>query len=152
MGVERDDLHLRSSVVGQQRHQRSGGEKIRNGVRGAQPQSESGSGSCAHYGNAGGDEVARHASAHWIAGRIDEMKLGAWRREQRLKLRLFSLFGLLLRCPFHAADGIDWFWRLRRRRLQCRRALPHVFEMPLARHRLDEEVAHRPDQRIDPIW
>ena len=76
-----------------------------------------------------------------------------WRREQqRLKLRLFSLFGLLLCCPFHAADGIDWFWRLRRRRLQCRRALPHVFEMPLARHRLDEEVAHRPDQRIDPVW
>jgi hypothetical protein len=74
-----------------------------------------------------------------------------WRREQqRLKLRLFSLFGLLLRCPFRAADGIDWFWRLGRRRLQCRRALPHVFEMPLARHRLDEEVAHRPDQRIDP--
>jgi hypothetical protein len=25
-------------------------------------------------------------------------------------------------------------------------------EMTLARHRLDEEIAHRPDQRIDPIW
>jgi hypothetical protein len=33
-----------------------------------------------------------------------------------------------------------------------RRALAHVFEMTLARHRLDEEVAQRPDQRIDPVW
>ena len=31
-------------------------------------------------------------------------------------------------------------------------ALPHVFEMPLARHRLDEKVGQRPDQRIDPVW
>src|SRR5207237_9177291 len=54
--------------------------------------------------------------------------------------------------PFHAAGGVDRLHRLRRWRLQCRSPLPHVLEMPLARHRLDEEVGQRPDQRIDPVW
>jgi len=65
--------------------------------------------------------------------------------------QLFSLFRLLT-LIFEAARRVHRLWRLRRRFLQCRRALPHVFEMTLARHRLDEEVAHRPDQRIDPVW
>ena len=65
--------------------------------------------------------------------------------------QLFSLFRLLT-LIFEAARRVHRLWRLGRRRLQCRRALAHVFEMTLARHRLDEEVAHRPDQRIDPVW
>ena len=65
--------------------------------------------------------------------------------------QLFSLFRLLT-LIFEAARRVHRLWRLGRRFLQCRRALPHVFEMTLARHRLDEEVAHRPDQRIDPVW
>src|SRR5207248_3443726 len=58
----------------------------------------------------------------------------------------------LLTLIFEATRRVHRLWRLGRRFLQCRRALPHVFEMTLARHRLDEEVAHRPDQRIDPVW
>ena len=65
--------------------------------------------------------------------------------------QLFSLFRLLT-LIFEAARRVHRLWRLRRRFLQCRRALAHVFEMTLARHRLDEEVAHRPDRRIDPVW
>ena len=65
--------------------------------------------------------------------------------------QLFSLFRLLT-LIFEAARRVHRLWRLGRRFLQCRRELPHVFEMTLARHRLDEEVAHRPDQRIDPVW
>ena len=65
--------------------------------------------------------------------------------------QLFSLFRLLT-LIFEAARRVHRLWRLRRRFLQCRRALAHVFEMTLVRHRLDEEVAHRPDQRIDPVW
>src|ERR1700737_4980471 len=63
--------------------------------------------------------------------------------------QLFSLFRLLT-LIFEAARRVHRLWRLGRRFLQCRRALAHVFEMTLVRHRLDEEVAHRPDQRIDP--
>src|SRR5258705_13871606 len=58
----------------------------------------------------------------------------------------------LLTLIFEAARRVHRLWRLGRRFLQCRRALAHVFEMTLVRHRLDEEVAHRPDQRIDPVW
>jgi Ku70/Ku80 beta-barrel domain len=65
--------------------------------------------------------------------------------------QLFSLFRLLT-LIFEAARRVHRLWRLGRRFLQCRRALAHVFEMTLARHRLDEEIAHRPDQRIDPVW
>jgi hypothetical protein len=36
MGVARDNLHLRSPVIGQQRHQGSGGEKIGNDIRGVE--------------------------------------------------------------------------------------------------------------------
>jgi hypothetical protein len=53
--------------------------------------------------------------------------------------QLFSLFRLLT-LIFEAARRVHRLWRLGRRFLQCRRALPHVFEMTLARHRLDEEV------------
>src|ERR1700730_5505938 len=65
--------------------------------------------------------------------------------------QLFSLFRLLT-LIFEAAWRVPLLGRLGCRFLQCRRALGHVFEMALVRHRLDEEVAHRPDQRIDPVW
>jgi hypothetical protein len=51
---------------------------------------------------------------------------------------------LLFAPEYSAGQQSQAKWRLGRRFLQCRRALAHVFEMTLARHRLDEEVAHRP--------
>jgi len=77
MGGERNDLQLLRVVVGQQLDECAGGEHIGYNKRGAQPQSETGTGSCAHGGQAGGEQVARYARACRIAGRIDEMELVA---------------------------------------------------------------------------
>ena len=62
--------------------------------------------------------------------------------------QLFSLFRLLT-LIFEAARRVHRLWRLGRRFLQCRRALAHVFEMTLARHRRrgdrsSPRRAHRP--------
>ena len=40
---------------------------------------------------------------------------------------------------------------LTRHKPECRSALAHVFEMTLARHRLDEEVAQCPNQPVDSV-
>ena len=53
MRVERDNLHLRSPVIGQQRHQRSGSEQIGNDKGRAHPQPEPDN----------GDQIARTRTA-----------------------------------------------------------------------------------------
>src|SRR5438309_11344784 len=62
------------------------------------------------------------------------------------------LFPLLL-LVFDRPWRIHW---LRRGLPIARRQLPGLLavelEDPRIRHRLDEEIAHCPDQRIDPIW
>lgn len=79
VGIERIDLDALHPVVGQQRHQRSRSQQIRDQEWACQHQTNTSRGGGKHSFDASGDEVPSYARDHGIAGGIFERPL-VWGR------------------------------------------------------------------------